>query len=52
MKNGMIVVVLAVVLAGCTVGPNYKRPQVAVPGTFRGGPETPSSAASLAYTMG
>jgi NodT family efflux transporter outer membrane factor (OMF) lipoprotein len=50
MKNGMIVVVLAVVLAGCTVGPNYKRPQVAVPGTFRGGPETPSSAASLADT--
>ena len=42
---------LFLVLAGCAVGPNYKRPQVAIPGEFRGG-ETPSAtpAASLADT--
>jgi NodT family efflux transporter outer membrane factor (OMF) lipoprotein len=40
-----------IVLAGCTLGPNYKRPQVAVPGEFRG-LETPgtTTAASLADT--
>ena len=27
---------LAVLLAGCTVGPNYKRPAVAVPDSYRG----------------
>lgn len=39
-------------LVGCTVGPNYKRPQVQIPGEFRGG-ETPnpSAAASLADTQ-
>jgi multidrug efflux system outer membrane protein len=29
------IVVAAAMLAGCTVGPNYKRPQVAVPQNFR-----------------
>ncbi len=29
------IAVAAVTLAGCTVGPNYKRPQVAVPQSFR-----------------
>ena len=39
----------ALVLGGCTVGPDYKRPQVAVPASFRA-PETlpDSQAASLA----
>ena len=36
---------LAVLLAGCTVGPNYKRPSVAVPDSYRG---AASAAASLA----
>lgn len=31
-------VTLLVVLAGCAVGPNYKRPPLNVPGEFRGGP--------------
>lgn len=39
----------AVLLAGCTVGPNYKRPAVPVPTDHRGG-TTPSAAASLADT--
>src|SRR5262249_55273744 len=29
------IAVAAAVLTGCTVGPNYKRPQVAVPANFR-----------------
>lgn len=37
---------LAALLAGCAVGPNYRRPVVAVPDTFRGGPA--ASEASLA----
>jgi multidrug efflux system outer membrane protein len=34
-------------LTGCTVGPNYKRPSVPVPAAYRGAPG-PASAASLA----
>jgi outer membrane protein, multidrug efflux system len=41
--------VAAAVLAGCTVGPNYKRPQVVVPPTFRApAPLSERQAASLA----
>jgi outer membrane protein, multidrug efflux system len=36
---------IALVLAGCTVGPNYKRPAVNAPTTYRGA-AAPSSAAS------
>ena len=40
---------LAVVLTGCAVGPNYTRPSVAVPGNFRApAPMSPPQAASLA----
>jgi NodT family efflux transporter outer membrane factor (OMF) lipoprotein len=39
---------LALFLAGCTVGPNYKRPSLAVPGQHRG--EAALSQASLADT--
>ena len=39
----------ALLLAGCTVGPNYRRPQVAVPTNFRAPEPLPESqAASLA----
>jgi len=34
-----------VVLAGCTVGPNYKRPAVTVPAEFRQPPDIPSASA-------
>src|SRR5215469_7794290 len=46
-KSWWIVVVL--MLAGCTVGPKYKRPQVAVPDAYRGlSPDADkTSAASL-----
>jgi outer membrane protein, multidrug efflux system len=43
------IVVAAVTLAGCTVGPNYNRPQVAVPQSFRAPEPVPESqGASLA----
>jgi multidrug efflux system outer membrane protein len=43
------IAVAAVTLAGCTVGPNYKRPQIAVPESFRAPDPLPESqGASLA----
>ena len=36
MKNLAIVLILTLFTCGCTVGPNYKRPAVDVPGTYRG----------------
>jgi len=35
-KNLAIVLILTLFTCGCTVGPNYKRPAVDVPGTYRG----------------
>lgn len=36
MKSAVIVVLLILLTSACTVGPNYKRPNVNVPGEFRG----------------
>ena len=44
MKPLTLIVALMLVGAGCTVGPNYKRPTVDVPGSYRG--SAPSSQAS------
>jgi multidrug efflux system outer membrane protein len=41
---------LALTLTGCAVGPNYKRPQVAVPATHRGAAVQSAAQASLADT--
>ncbi|HYI93943.1 MAG TPA: efflux transporter outer membrane subunit [Bryobacteraceae bacterium] len=49
MRKHAIVLTLVVTLTGCAVGPNYKRPEVAVPQTFRGAPDT-SASSSLADT--
>jgi multidrug efflux system outer membrane protein len=41
-------VLAALVLAGCTVGPDYKRPELSIPDDFRGrGPDGPAGAESL-----
>ena len=32
---------LATLLSGCTVGPNYKKPAVPTPAGYRGSPEPP-----------
>ncbi len=45
MRKLLMVAVLAA--TGCTVGPNYKRPQVAVPGGFRGQETAQTSNTSL-----
>jgi multidrug efflux system outer membrane protein len=34
---------MAMVLSGCAIGPNYKQPGIAAPNQFRGAPETPST---------
>jgi multidrug efflux system outer membrane protein len=45
----MTVVLSALLVSACAVGPNYKRPTVPVPGQFRDtGPEQPPSPESLA----
>jgi outer membrane protein, multidrug efflux system len=36
MRNCLALLCAALLLSGCTVGPNYKRPTVAVPPTYRG----------------
>src|SRR3989475_10272259 len=43
-----MVLLAALLLVGCTVGPDYRRPQVAVPPDFRGlATDTPGGAESL-----
>jgi multidrug efflux system outer membrane protein len=49
MKFRIFIAALAAVFAGCTVGPNYNRPLIAVPASFRAPePLPPTQAASLA----
>lgn len=38
MKKAIALSILMTLTCGCTVGPNYKRPKVEVPGEFRGAP--------------
>jgi multidrug efflux system outer membrane protein len=40
--------VVALLLVGCTVGPDYKRPPIVAPSTFRGDTAAPGAAESLA----
>lgn len=49
MRTRSLFLLPALLLAGCAVGPNYKRPSVPIPAEFRGG-LPPNSAASLADT--
>ncbi len=47
----MILVFSALMLCGCTMGPNYQRPKVQLPGEFRGAPKPGANPeASLADT--
>ena len=36
MSHRLVLLSIALLASGCTVGPNYKRPMVAVPGSYRG----------------
>jgi multidrug efflux system outer membrane protein len=48
MKTMPFTALLTLLLAGCTVGPDYRRPLVEAPDTFRGAPaETPPTNASF-----
>ena len=49
MRNRAFSLLPVALLAGCTLGPNYKRPSVQVPGEYRGAPAQ-AFAASLADT--
>src|SRR3982751_4399880 len=42
MRGKVFAVCMAAALTGCTVGPNYKRPDVSVPPQFRAAEEKPS----------
>jgi multidrug efflux system outer membrane protein len=44
----LIVFLLLLLLAGCTVGPNYQRPKVNVPATYRSATPEQTASASLA----
>ena len=46
--RGSGIVALALFACGCTVGPNYKRPAVPVPPSYRGAP-TPSPSAAASF---
>ena len=45
-----LIALSALLLAGCAVGPNYKRPDVALPGQFRNAPAATDATASIADT--
>lgn len=49
MRLLVVPMLVGLVAAGCTVGPNYKRPPAAAPDTFRGAPAgQPSTSPSIA----
>ena len=49
MRRGPALGLLALAVAGCTLGPDYKRPESTAPAEFRGlGPENPVGPGSLA----
>jgi multidrug efflux system outer membrane protein len=48
MKPPMLLFSVALLASGCTVGPNYKRPTVAVPGLYRGTVSTEAAPTQLA----
>jgi multidrug efflux system outer membrane protein len=48
MKPHILLFSVALLASGCTVGPNYKRPTVAVPGLYRGTVSTEAAPTQLA----
>src|SRR5215471_13199760 len=43
-RRPLVILCPVLLLMSCAVGPNYKRPNVASPPAFRGGPEVPQQA--------
>src|SRR5690242_19720300 len=54
MRTRVLIAALAAVLSGCTVGPDYKRPEVATPPAWKAAPEatTPSPWPATAWWNG
>jgi multidrug efflux system outer membrane protein len=50
MRNRVYLTAFILMLAGCAVGPNYKRPQIQAPPNFRGDPNAAVTEESLADT--
>jgi multidrug efflux system outer membrane protein len=51
--KALVVVLMAATAAGCTVGPNYKRPVVVVPDNYRGATATaPEAPGNVAASIG
>src|SRR6266478_5675770 len=48
MKPRIFLLSAALLASGCTVGPNYKRPSAAVPGSYRGTTSDEAAQAQLA----
>jgi outer membrane protein, multidrug efflux system len=48
MKPRIFLLSAALLASGCTVGPNYKRPTAAVPGSYRGTTSDEAAQAQLA----
>ena len=44
MRIRLLILLIPALLAGCTLGPNYRKPAVALPGEFRGAPPDASDA--------
>ena len=44
MRIRLLILLLPALLAGCVLGPNYRRPAVSLPGQFRGSPPDASDA--------
>ena len=45
-SHGVFIALAALMASACTVGPNYHRPAVSVPPTYRGAPASPASTAA------
>jgi multidrug efflux system outer membrane protein len=48
-RQPALAVALVVAGLGCAIGPDYRRPELPAPPTFRGQPETPASIADLPW---
>ena len=48
MSHRLVLLSIALLASGCTVGPNYKRPIVAVPGSYRGMPPEQTAQTQIA----
>jgi multidrug efflux system outer membrane protein len=43
LSRSIVLTLMAILMAGCTVGPKYRRPSVPTPDVFRGAPAPPST---------